>query len=93
MVGRCLRAGSNGSGMISGASLATYCLAPPGLVVYDLVYAPLETPLLREARARGLSTLDGLQMLVGQAALAFEMFFMEKPPREHDAELRELLTR
>ncbi len=67
--------------------------SPPGMVVYDLVYAPLETPLLRDARALGLPTIDGLQMLVGQAASAFEMFFEENPPREYDAELRELLTR
>jgi len=40
----------------------------------------------------GFPTIDGLQMLVGQAAAAFEMFFIEKPPREYDAELRELLT-
>jgi shikimate dehydrogenase len=63
------------------------------LLVYDIVYDPLETQLLRDARALGLQTIDGLQMLVGQAAAAFEMFFMEKPPRQHDAELRELLIR
>ena len=63
------------------------------MIVYDLVYAPVETQLLRNARAMGFPTIDGLQMLVGQAAAAFELFFAEKPPREHDAELRELLTR
>ncbi|MFP5455888.1 MAG: shikimate dehydrogenase, partial [Alphaproteobacteria bacterium] len=36
---------------------------PPNAVVYDIVYAPLETPLLAEARARGLRTVDGLRML------------------------------
>ena len=61
-------------------------------VVYDLVYAPLETPLLAEARRAGLETIDGLEMLIGQAALAFELFFGAAPPREHDAELRALLT-
>lgn len=66
---------------------------PPQEIVYDLVYAPLETPLLRDARALGLPTIDGLQMLVGQAAAAFELFFDVKPPREHDDELRELLMR
>jgi shikimate dehydrogenase len=44
-------------------------------VVYDIVYAPLETRLLAAARARGLRTIDGLAMLIGQAALAFEIFF------------------
>ncbi len=61
-------------------------------VVYDAVYVPLETPLLAQARARGLETIDGLEMLVGQAALAFEMFFGVAPPRERDDELRALLT-
>ena len=66
---------------------------PPGALVYDLVYDRLETPLLAEARRRGLATIDGLHMLVGQAAIAFELFFDVPAPREHDAELRELLTR
>jgi shikimate dehydrogenase len=65
---------------------------PPGAVIYDIVYAPLETALLAEARARGHATIDGLAMLIGQAALAFERFFGTSPPREHDAELRALLT-
>lgn len=65
-------------------------LSPLGeeAVVYDIVYAPLATPLLAAARARGLDTVDGLEMLVGQAALAFELFFGAAPPREHDEELR-----
>ncbi len=66
---------------------------PPGAIIYDIVYAPLETPLLAEARARGHQTIDGLAMLIGQAAVAFEKFYGAAPPREHDAELRELLTR
>jgi shikimate dehydrogenase len=66
---------------------------PPGAVVYDIVYAPLETPLLAEARARGLRTIDGLAMLIGQAAVSFERFFGAPAPREHDPELRERLTR
>ena len=37
-------------------------------------------------------TIDGLAMLIGQAAVAFEHFFGQPPPREHDAELRRLLT-
>lgn len=65
---------------------------PDDAVVYDAVYAPLETQLLKAARARGLETVDGLEMLIGQAALAFELFFGEAPPRERDAELRALLT-
>ena len=65
---------------------------PPGSIVYDIVYAPLETPLLAEARARGLPTIDGLHMLIGQAAAAFRLFFGVDAPRAHDAELRALLT-
>jgi shikimate dehydrogenase len=62
-----------------------------GATVYDIVYAPLETPLLKAARDRGLRTLDGLEMLIGQAALAFDIFFDAEAPRELDAELRALL--
>lgn len=61
---------------------------PPGAVVYDIVYAPLETPLLAEARARGLRTIDGLHMLIGQAAAAFALFFSHPAPRDADDELR-----
>lgn len=65
---------------------------PEDAVVYDAVYDPLETPLLAQAHARGLATVDGLEMLVAQAALAFEMFFGVAPPRDRDEELRALLT-
>lgn len=60
-------------------------------MVYDIVYAPLETPLLAAARARNLECIDGLEMLIGQAALAFDIFFDAEAPREKDAELRERL--
>jgi shikimate dehydrogenase len=66
---------------------------PPGALIYDIVYNPLETPLLAEARARGHQTIDGLSMLIGQAAVAFEHFFGAPAPRQFDAELRERLTR
>lgn len=65
--------------------------APPGSVVYDIVTHPLDTDLLKRARDAGLSTVDGLSMLIGQAAEAFERFYGQAPPREHDAELRALL--
>jgi len=64
---------------------------PEQAVVYDIVYAPLETPLLAAARERALDTVDGLEMLIGQAALAFELLFGVAPPRERDDELRALL--
>lgn len=63
-------------------------LAPlPGeCVVADLVYAPLETPLLAAARARGLATADGLGMLLHQAVRGFQLWFGVRP--EVTAELR-----
>ncbi|GAB4478317.1 MAG: shikimate dehydrogenase [Erythrobacter tepidarius] len=66
--------------------------APPRSIAYDIVTAPFDTPFLQGARAKGHRTIDGLAMLIGQAAVAFERFFGQPAPREHDAELRELLT-
>lgn len=63
-----------------------------GTLVYDIVTAPLQTELLQRAEEIGLETIDGLSMLIGQAAVAFEKFFGQPAPREHDAELRALLT-
>jgi shikimate dehydrogenase len=66
---------------------------PPGSVIYDIVTAPLDTPLLTEARAKGFATVDGLSMLIAQAAVAFGKFFGATPPRDDgDAELRAILT-
>jgi shikimate dehydrogenase len=67
--------------------------APPGSIAYDIVTAPCDTPFLQAARAGGHRTIDGLSMLIGQAAVAFALFFGQQPPREHVAELRELLAR
>jgi shikimate dehydrogenase len=66
--------------------------APPGSIAYDIVTAPRDTPLLQCARAAGHRTIDGLSMLIGQAAVAFERFFGQPAPREHDAELRAILS-
>lgn len=65
----------------------------PDTIVFDMVYAPVDTPLLAQARRLRLRTIDGLEMLVAQAAPAFELFFGAPAPREHDAELRALLMR
>jgi shikimate dehydrogenase len=59
---------------------------PSHAVVADLVYVPLVTPLLRDARARGLQTADGLGMLLYQAVRGFTLWFGQKP--EVTAELR-----
>jgi len=52
----------------------------PGQLVADIVMSPLDTPLLMAARARGAATLDGLGMLVRQAAVAFELWTRRPPP-------------
>ena len=52
---------------------------PKDAAVCDIVYNPLETDLLRRARARGHQCLDGLGMLMHQAAPSFEAFFGIKP--------------
>lgn len=59
---------------------------PEGAVVADMVYVPLETPLLAAARARGLRAVDGLGMLLHQARPGFEAWFGVAP--QVDAELR-----
>lgn len=52
---------------------------PRAAVVADIVYAPLETPLLRRAREGGLTAVDGLGMLLHQAVPGFERWFGKKP--------------
>lgn len=52
---------------------------PPSAVVADIVYAPLETALLRAARDRTLRTVDGLGMLLHQAVGGFERWFGVRP--------------
>jgi shikimate dehydrogenase len=54
-------------------------LLPTNAVVCDLVYRPLETPLLARARTLGLRTVDGLGMLMHQAVPAFEAFYGIRP--------------
>lgn len=55
---------------------------PKDALVYDLVYNPRRTLLLRRAKAAGLSTASGIGMLVEQAALAFEIWTGRAPSRE-----------
>jgi shikimate dehydrogenase len=64
-------------------------LLPSHAVVADLVYVPLETPLLSAARGRGLRTADGLGMLLHQAVRGFELWFGQRP--EVTSELRALV--
>jgi shikimate dehydrogenase len=59
--------------------------------VFDMVYDPLETAFLRAGSGAGARTVDGLTMLIGQAARAFELFFGAPAPQP-SRELRDLLT-
>ncbi len=63
---------------------------PKTAVVTDVVYTPLETPLLAAAKARGNPTVDGLGMLIHQARPGFEAWFGKAP--DADGELRAFLT-
>lgn len=64
-------------------------LLPSAAVVADIVYVPLQTPLLAAATARGLRTADGLGMLLHQAVRGFELWFGRRP--EVTTELRSLV--
>jgi shikimate dehydrogenase len=63
--------------------------ADPAAIATDIVYTPLVTPFLRGAQARGLAVVDGLGMLLHQAAPGFERWFGLRPAV--DAELRALV--
>jgi shikimate dehydrogenase len=63
-------------------TLVPRSLLRPGLVVFDAVYTPLETRLLREAREAGAKTLRGVGMFVHQAAVQFELWTGRKAPVE-----------
>ena len=54
-------------------------LLPPTALVTDIVYVPLETPLLADAKALGLRTVDGLGMLLHQAVPGFAAWFGGRP--------------
>jgi shikimate dehydrogenase len=54
----------------------------PGQVVFDIVYTPLETRLLRDAKNFGLKVISGVEMFINQAALQFEHFTGIKAPVE-----------
>jgi 3-dehydroquinate dehydratase/shikimate dehydrogenase len=60
------------------------CLFPdtiPGDVVFDLVYNPLETELIRRARAQGRQVVPGVKMFIEQAVRQFEIWTGETAPR------------
>jgi shikimate dehydrogenase len=55
---------------------------PSNVFIYDLVYNPRETKLVKDARAQGLNAVTGLGMLIEQAALSFEIWTGHTPPRD-----------
>jgi shikimate dehydrogenase len=59
-------------GMVDPGATIDVSLLPASATVFDLVYVPPETPLLASARARGLRASNGSEMLIAQAAIAFE---------------------
>ncbi len=59
-------------GMVDRGATFDVGLLRPDATVFDLVYVPAETPLLRAARERGLRHANGAEMLIAQAAIAFE---------------------
>jgi shikimate dehydrogenase len=69
------------SGGLLGATSLDIALdpLPAGAAVCDIVYNPLETPLLKDAHARGHPTIDGLGMLMHQAVPAFAAFYGVTP--------------
>jgi len=73
-------AGLSGEGSLDAPLEAT----PEACVVMDMVYKPLETPFLAQARALGRTAVDGLEMLIGQAVPAYEIFFGQTPPAAVD---------
>jgi shikimate dehydrogenase len=53
-----------------------------GQVVFDVVYTPLETRLLADAKSRGLLTISGVEMFINQAVMQFELFTKTSAPVE-----------
>lgn len=69
------------AGLSGGAGLDVPIAATPvTAVVMDMVYKPLITPFLAQARALGRPTVDGLAMLIGQAVPSFTAFYGQTPP-------------
>lgn len=64
----------------TGRTLVTAGLMHPELTVMDIVYKPRKTRLLKEAEKAGCTTIDGLGMLVHQAALSFKIWTRRTPP-------------
>ena len=62
----------------------------PGMVVFDTVYNPEQTLLIKEAKSRGCQVVTGVEMFVRQAAMQYELFTGDKADIEA---MREILRR
>lgn len=65
---------------------------PETAIVMDMVYKPLETPFLAQARRLGRRTVDGLEMLIRQAEPSFQAFYGALPPADLDVRALALAT-
>lgn len=92
LAGQALLVNTTSLGMVGQGALAMPLDgATPGLVVADIVYAPLVTPLLADAAGRGLRTVGGLGMLLHQAVAGFALWFGVTPIV--DEALHDVMTR
>lgn len=91
LIANATQMGMTGCDEMPDGLLADIATAASGATLFDMIYNPPETPFLAMGRHRGARVVDGLTMLIGQAARAFELFFGASPP-EPDAALRDLLT-
>jgi len=83
--------GMVGSSAMPDNLLATVAACASGVTVFDMVYNPLETAFLAAGRDAGGLPVYGLTMLIGQAERAFDLFFGQPPPPDHQR-VRDLLT-
>lgn len=71
-----------GMGNLEGKSLVPGRLLRKDFVVYDVIYNPLKTKLIRDAERTGCKTITGLQLFLGQGARQFELWSGRRAPRE-----------
>jgi len=84
--------GSRGFSQMPPAVLRELSHLAHDATVFDMVYTPAETALLSFAKGLRLTAVDGLSMLIGQAAAAFEIFFGKAAPHEENEALRAVLA-
>lgn len=53
-----------------------------GIIVFDIIYEPLQTKLLRDAKRKGCKTINGLEMLLEQGFVGFKLFTGRNPPKK-----------